>query len=57
MSAFVFEDKMLGFVLSQRSGSFLMLAALFVMIEGMLRVYSNARAGRETGSGRARPEK
>ena len=45
-AAVVVEDKSVGFVLSQWIGTFLMLAVLFVILEGAYRVYSNARAGR-----------
>ena len=42
-SLLIFEDKTLGFVLSQWIGTFLMLAVLFVLIEGAMRVARNAR--------------
>ncbi|MBT8424420.1 MAG: hypothetical protein KJO67_05550, partial [Silicimonas sp.] len=38
----IFEDKPFGFILSQWIGTFLMLAVLFVVIEGALRVYRSA---------------
>ncbi len=43
-SLFVFEDKTLGFVLSQWIGTFLMIAVAFVLIEGAVRVFSSSRS-------------
>ena len=42
-SLLIFEDKTLGFVLSQWIGTILMLAVLFVLIEGAVRVWRTAR--------------
>ena len=46
-SLLIFEDKTLGFILSQWIGTFLMLAVAFVIIEGALRVSKNARAQKQ----------
>ena len=46
-SLLIFEDKTLGFILSQWIGTFLMLAVAFVIIEGALRVTKNARAQKQ----------
>ena len=43
----IFEDKSLGFILSQWIGTFLMLAVLFVVIEGTVRVTRDARASKQ----------
>ena len=47
-SLLVFEDKSIGFVLSNWIGTFLMLAVLFVIAEGAYRVWTSARASRAT---------
>ncbi|MBG6165990.1 putative tricarboxylic transport membrane protein [Labrenzia sp. EL_208] len=44
-SLLVFEDKSLGFILSQWIGTVLMLAVLFVIIEGVLRALWSLRKG------------
>ncbi|WP_413719348.1 tripartite tricarboxylate transporter permease [Silicimonas sp. MF1-12-2] len=41
-SLLIFEDKTIGFILSQWIGTFLMLAVLFVVLEGALRVFRSA---------------
>lgn len=41
---------------SQSIGTFMVVAVLFVVIEGVLRACSIARGRRATGSGRAQPE-
>lgn len=48
----IFEDKSLGFILSQWIGTFLMIAVLFVVAEGALRVARSARS-RKKGSSHA----
>ena len=42
-SLLIFEDKSIGFVLSQWIGTFLMLAVLLVLVEGAVRVYRTTR--------------
>lgn len=46
----IFEDKSLGFILSQWIGTFLMLAVLFVIGEGALRVARTARSKKQGSS-------
>lgn len=46
-SLLIFEDKSLGFVLSQWIGTFLMVAVLIVLIEGTVRMVRNARETRK----------
>ena len=43
-SLFIFEDKTLGFVLSQWIGTILMVAVILVLIEGAVRVYRGAHS-------------
>ena len=43
----VFEDKSLGYILSQYVGTVLLIAILFIFFEGVLRVIRNSRDSKE----------
>ncbi len=51
-----FEDGSPGFVLSQWIGTFPMLAVLFIVLEGTLRIRSNSLTNRATGGRWVRTE-